>query len=447
MIALWAVPQLRPQATGTVVVVAAGRTATAVEGTALTLHQRGGGWLDLGAVSGGVPAAPAQEQLAEKAVAEGDYDVVGLGGVTARIDATVSAGRVEPILLGVDAGRLIAGAAYAGNDQVNLGLGELSGRFVALEPFQLVDEAGDPFTPQTIAGRDIVFAAFHTTCHETCPLYTALFLQLARRVPPGVMLVEVTTDPGADTPAVLTDYGHRTGATWTLATGAPDKVESFWKQFGVELSSGDVHTSSLALVDSHGFVRLVYRGVPAVGHDVPPALVTSLNAAGLHELATGGGWGAPDVLQALATIGAPAQPAGKGGGQAPAFTLAATDGSTHTLREYSGRPLVINFWRSDCPPCGAEMPLLRQQVALHGNVRLVLIDYGEGGDAARAFLARLGINEPALLDSNLAAGGAYGVSALPTTFFVRSDGTIDRRQVGQLDPSVLGAELANLATQ
>src|SRR5262249_19291699 len=155
----------------------------------------------------------------------------------------------------------------------------------------------------SIAGKDVAIAAFHTTCHETCPLYTALFLQLSRQKKGSVELVEVTTDPGTDTPPALAAYSKQIGATWTFATGTPDQLSTFWKPFGVELAAGDVHTSTLVLLDRHGYVRLVYRGVPKVGNDIPPALVGTLSARGLTELASGGdGWGAPDVLQALSTI-------------------------------------------------------------------------------------------------------------------------------------------------
>lgn len=394
-----------------------------------------------------MPAAPDERQLLTASLPAGSYDAVRIGDETFRVSITVAPNQVEPILIGVDGGHVIAGAVYAGNDQVNLGLGELSGRFVAMAPFDLVDQKGGVFTPAQTAGKDVVFAAFHTTCHETCPLYTALFLQLGRRLPPNVMLVEVTTDPATDTPATLSAYSDRVGATWTLATGTPDQVGSFWRQFGVELSTGDTHTSSLVLVDGHGYVRLVYRGVPDVGNDVPPALVTSLSSAGLHQLASGGdGWGAPDVLQALLTIGAPAQPVASSGGKAPDFTLTSTDGSKVALSSLAGKPLIINFWRTDCPPCKAEMPLLAREVPPTG-ARLLLVNWGESGDSARSFLAGLGIQQPALLDSNLSVGRAYGVAALPTTVFVRADGTIDRRQIGQVDPTVLGAELSNLTSQ
>lgn len=443
---LWTVPRLQP-ASGTLIVVAAGHEATAISSVPMAIRQSSGSWEAIGDVSGGVPAAPDTRQLAVASLPVGAYVAIRVGGETFPVAVTISVNQVEPILIGVETGRVMSSAVYAGNDELNLGLGELSGKFVAIEPFQLIDQKGRSLTPAQTTGKDVVIAAFHTTCHETCPIYTALFLQLAKRLPSSVMLVEVTTDPATDTPAVLSDYAQRVGATWTFATGTADQLTSFWRQFGVELSSGDTHTSSLVLVDGHGFVRLVYRGVPDVGHDVPSALVTSMSAAGLRELASGGdGWGAPDVLQALLTIGAPATPFAASGGKAPDFSLTSTEGNKVTLASFAGRPVVINFWRSDCPPCKAEMPLLAQDVPRSG-AQLVLVNWGQSADVAKSFLASLGIHQAALLDPDLSAGRAYGVAALPTTVFVRADGTIDRRQVGQLDASVLAAELSNLTTQ
>ncbi|TMC85709.1 MAG: redoxin domain-containing protein [Chloroflexi bacterium] len=447
VVVLWIAPRLQP-ATGTLVVIAAGRSATSLPSSALMLHASGGDWVRVGTLAGKVPAAPEQRQLLALAMGAGAYNGVRLGDDVQHLALTVTAGQVEPLLVGIDSGRLVTGAVYAGNDDVNLGLGELSGKFEPMPAFQLFDPAATPITLDSLAGRDIVIAAFHTTCHETCPLYTALFAQLAKRVPPTVTLLEVTTDPETDTPSVLKSYASQIDAHWTFATGTVQGVTDFWKPFGVELASGDAHTSTLALVDRHGFIRLVYRGVPKVGHDIGPSLVTSLSPRGLSELASGGdGWGAPDVLQALATIAGPEGSFVSAGGKAPPFTLPSTAGANVSLADYAGKPVVINFWATYCPPCKAEMPLLQKSVGSQSGVRLVLIDEGDAPGAARSFLQSLGIRQAALLDSDLAVGRSYGLSGLPMTVFVRSDGTIDRRQIGQLQAGVLAAELSNLSSQ
>ncbi len=443
---LIALPRLQP-ATGTLLVIGAGRSAGSLPSTSLQIHGSAG-WTALSQVSGSVPAAPDQRELVSLQVVAGAYDGVRLGDDQAALPVVVTAGQVEPILIGIDSGRLIPGAAYAGNDQVNLGLGELSGKFVAMPAFDLQDQLGHAFDSRTTAGKDLVIAAFHTTCHQTCPLYTALFFQLQKSLPPGVMLAEVTTDPSTDTPARLEQYGRGIGANWTFATGSAGALAAFWKPFGVALASGDSHVSTLALVDRHGYVRLVYRGVPDVGTQFPPSLVTTLDVEGLRELAShGDGWGAPSVLQSLLTITGPEQVGPNGGGRAPAFDLAGTDGRRVSLAGIGGQPLVINFWASYCPPCRAEMPLLQRQVGATTAVRLVLIDEGDSVQSARDFLSATGIQQAALLDSDLAVGRAYGVVPLPTTVFVRADGSIAGRQIGELDERVLAAWLSTLTTQ
>jgi cytochrome oxidase Cu insertion factor (SCO1/SenC/PrrC family) len=443
---LIALPRLQP-ATGTLLVVGAGRSTGSMPQTSIQLHGSNG-WIALGNVSGDVPAAPGQRELLAVAVAAGTYDGVRLGADEAVVPVVVSVGQVEPILLGIDAGKLVSGAAYAGNDQVNLGLGELSGRFVAMPAFSLQDQGGHVFDSRTTAGKDLVIAAFHTTCHQTCPLYTALFFQLQKQLPRGVLLAEVTTDPTTDTPAVLDAYGRGIDASWTFATGSADALTAFWKPFGVELASGDSHVSTLALVDRHGYVRLVYRGVPDVRNEFPPSMVTALDAEGLKELAShGDGWGAPSVLQSLLTISGPEQVTATPGGTAPGFTLDTTDGRRVSFTALVGQPMVINFWASYCPPCRAEMPLLQRRVAGLTGVRLVLINEGDSRRRAQDFLTSTGITSASLLDSDLKVGHAYGVVPLPTTVFVRADGTIAGRQIGELDEPVLAAWLSNLTTQ
>jgi cytochrome oxidase Cu insertion factor (SCO1/SenC/PrrC family) len=443
---LIALPRLQP-ATGTLLIIGAGHATGSIPQTSLQLHGSAG-WTALGQVSGDVPAAPDQRELLAVPVAAGTYDGVRLGADEAVVSVTVTAGQVEPILLGIDSGKLIPGAAYAGNDQVNLGLGELSGKFVAMPAFSLLDQSGHPFDSRTTAGKDLVIAAFHTTCHQTCPLYTALFFQLQKRVPPGVLLVEVTTDPATDTPAVLDAYGRGIEANWTFATGSAEALAAFWKPFGVELSGGDSHVSTLALVDRHGYVRLVYRGVPDIGNEISPALVTTLGAEGLKELAShGDGWGAPSVLESLLTITGPESVTSNPGGAAPGFTLDTTDGRRLSLSTFAGQPMVINFWASYCPPCKAEMPLLQKRVALRKDVLLVLVNEGDSRPRAQDFLNSTGIVSASFLDSDLKVGRAYGVVPLPTTVFVRADGTIAGRQIGELDDRVLAAWLSNLTTQ
>jgi hypothetical protein len=91
--------------------------------------------------------------------------------------------------------------------------------------------------------------------------------------------------------------------------------------------------------------------------------------------------------------------------------------------------------------------MLQARVGTLSTVRLVLIDEGDSAQAARAFLASIGIQHPALLDTDLSVGREYGAAALPLTVFIRADGSIAARHLGQLDERVLAAELSNLGGQ
>src|SRR5260370_36962957 len=133
--------------------------------------------------------------------------------------------------------------------------------------------------PGPTAGTDIVTDAFNTNCHETCPLYAALFFEIERHMPAGVILAEVTTDPATDTPATLSAYARRIGGPWTFATGTPDALAAFRKPFGVQLPGGDVHTSTLALADRDGYARLATPGGPRGGAIIPP-IAPAVRAAG-----------------------------------------------------------------------------------------------------------------------------------------------------------------------
>jgi cytochrome oxidase Cu insertion factor (SCO1/SenC/PrrC family) len=392
-------------------------------------------------LDGAAPRAPDQRDAATLALAPGTYQIE-IDGVPGRRSLPVTAGQVEPVLLTVRAGSIAADGIYVGAGDVSLGMQELSGRLSPLAAFHLVDQDGRALDRDGLLGRDTVIAAFHTTCHETCPLYTGLMFQL-RRLAPDVRLVEVTTDPGTDTPGVLAAYRSSIGADWTFATGEAAGVTEFWAPFGVSLATGDTHTSALALVDRHGFIRAAFTGSPDVGGKVPSAVLQQLDGPGRSLLAGhGDGWGAPQVLDSLRALSAAGGTAA--GGAAPAFSLPALDGSRQSLEQFEGQPLIVNFWWSGCPPCRQEMPLLQRYADGHQGTRLLLVDPVDGAAAAGSFVGSIHVHAPVLIDAGGRVAAGYGVAAYPTSFFVRADGTIASRYSGALSEESLASHLSNL---
>lgn len=446
-LALLLVPPSGATRKGTVLVL-----ATSVSGAdvnpAVRLRLAGRGE-DLGTLRGAVPPAPEQRRVAAVEVAPGRYAGILAGAEAVPAEIVVVAGQVTPVLVVTGGQGIRPAGVYAGNSAVNLGLAELGGKLAPLPDFQLTGRDGRALDRAALLGRPVVLAAFHTTCRETCPLYTGVLLQLRRQAGDRVHIVEVTTDPVTDTPGVLDEYARRVGADWTFATGTPAQVAAFWSEFGVTLSSGDSHDSLLVLADEHGFQRAAWRGVPDVGGTLPPALFSSLSGQGLAEVRSRGeGWSAQAVVDALGTVAAfgGARQSEPGGRPAPDFVLAGFDGRPLTMGDLRGRPAVINFFAAWCPPCGAELPLFEAAAQRHPQVQVLLVDWhNDDPGRARQLLDRARARTPrAAIDFDGSVGRQFGVAGLPTTVFVRADGTIDSVVRAQLDEATLAGHISQL---
>lgn len=93
------------------------------------------------------------------------------------------------------------------------------------------------------------------------------------------------------------------------------------------------------------------------------------------------------------------------------------------LSALAGRPTVINVWATWCGPCRAELPHFQWLHEAAGeSVRVLGVLYEDDPDGGLAFLQRLGVRFPSVLDSDgeLKASRVVG---LPATFFVAADGT------------------------
>lgn len=429
---------------GTLVVVISARSAARVHNLPLAVHSAGG-WTSLPAVTADVPAAPDNVQVAQADVPSGSYDAVRLGSSETDARFQVDEGKVEPILLALAGKSIAPGGVYAGDEALNLGLGEIAGRYTALPPFSLLDQHGVRVTDADLRGAPTVIAAFHTTCRATCPLYTGLLLQLQRQLGArGVRLIEVTTDP-ADTPAVLAAYGRRVGARWEFLTGGAGELQKFWAPLQVSLATGDSHTSTLAIVDSHGYLRLVYRGVPDLA-TLPAPLTAQLDLLGLQELGHGDGWGAADVASSLETVEGLFQPDNAVTGRAPGFSARALSGGTTSLAQLAGQPVVVSFWATYCPVCTTELPELVASAQRQPGVVLLLVDVQDDDNAARSYLAHLHLHPLVAVDADGKIAAQYAVRGLPATFFVRPDGTLAGSYLGQLDEATMAAKLSELAS-
>jgi cytochrome c biogenesis protein CcmG/thiol:disulfide interchange protein DsbE len=137
--------------------------------------------------------------------------------------------------------------------------------------------------------------------------------------------------------------------------------------------------------------------------------------------------------------------------RAPDFRLTGLDGGTVDLTAYRGRPVVVNFWASWCRPCIQEFPLLAAARARHRADGLEVIGVlatSDARDQARAFVRGHGGRWPVGVDRGGGPAGetaiAYGVAGLPETYFVRRDGFLAVRQLGELSERSLRENLAQI---
>lgn len=112
----------------------------------------------------------------------------------------------------------------------------------------------------------------------------------------------------------------------------------------------------------------------------------------------------------------------------PAPELKAQDlaGATRTLADYRGKVVLLNFWASWCPPCLREMPSmerLREKMAGRPLV-IVALDSAETRKEVEAFLAKMQLGFPVLLDPDGSNTKRWRVFALPTSFLLDASGRI-----------------------
>ena len=132
---------------------------------------------------------------------------------------------------------------------------------------------------------------------------------------------------------------------------------------------------------------------------------------------------------------------------APSFRLPALGHSGQvSLSAYAGRPLIVNFFASWCGPCQQETPLLAKFYRdEHGRVAMVGLDESDVMSNALSFTRAKGVSYPVGWDPRLSAASAYGVDALPQTFFLDARHRIVDRIFGAVTQADLNKGIA-LAT-
>ena len=128
-------------------------------------------------------------------------------------------------------------------------------------------------------------------------------------------------------------------------------------------------------------------------------------------------------------------------GQAtPALSLPSWQGGVRDLASLRGRPVLLNFWASWCPPCVVEMPsleLLATRFVADG-LEVLAINFRETDATVRRFIEQTALSLPVLRDRDGAAAKAFGVRIFPSSIAIGRDGRARFSVTGEVD--WMGAE-------
>ncbi len=115
----------------------------------------------------------------------------------------------------------------------------------------------------------------------------------------------------------------------------------------------------------------------------------------------------------------------------PEFNLQAVDSVQWQAQSLAGKPWVINFWATWCPPCIEEIPSMNAawDVLEPLGIGMLAINAGEGQDTVSTFLNTVPIDFPTLL-GNVDTLPNWSVRALPTTIVVNAEGEVVYEALG-----------------
>lgn len=129
------------------------------------------------------------------------------------------------------------------------------------------------------------------------------------------------------------------------------------------------------------------------------------------------------------------------GQAAPDFELQTIEGKSYKLSDLKGKPVMINFFATWCPPCRAEMPALQEAFAEYEAEGFIIlaVNLNESDVAIRSFIERYNLTFPIIVDKQDKVSKAYDIVPLPTSYFVDRNGIVQGKWTGEIRKEQLRA--------
>jgi peroxiredoxin len=122
------------------------------------------------------------------------------------------------------------------------------------------------------------------------------------------------------------------------------------------------------------------------------------------------------------------------GARAPEFELQALDGKRFVLRdELANGPVLLAFFKVSCPTCQYAFPFFERLYKAYGHKNVTMVGISQNGTKdTEAFTKQFGVTFPVLLDDTdtYPVSNAYGLTNVPTIFWIAQDGEIEVSSVG-----------------
>jgi peroxiredoxin len=127
------------------------------------------------------------------------------------------------------------------------------------------------------------------------------------------------------------------------------------------------------------------------------------------------------------------------GNEAPDFVLTDMEGNRHTLSNYRGQGVLLNFWGTWCKPCEYEMPYMENQYKDYKSegVQILAVNVGEPKYSVENFANRHNLSFPILIDNGEQVQTAYGVDPLPVTFLIDKNGVLIDTLTGSMSEETI----------